>query len=254
MNQSRSPLLEPLQGVRHAFFGRLGGVSQGLYASLNCGPGSQDAREAVTENRNRAAKALSAEHLLSLYQIHSAKVVVVETPWALGQGPQADGMVTRLSGIALGVLAADCAPVLFADEAAGVIGAAHAGWKGAHSGVLQATLEAMESLGAQRTRIVAAIGPCISQRAYEVGPEFYEAFVTNDPGAACFFVPSIRPSHWQFDLRGFAAARLERAGLAAIDVLDHCTYAQADIYFSYRRATHRKEPDYGRNLSAIVLG
>lgn len=253
MHITRSPLLEPLAGIGHAFYGRQGGVSQGLYASLNCGSGSQDERDAVVENRNRAAKALAAGHLLSLYQIHSAKAVIVGAPWALGQGPQADGMATRVPGIALGVLAADCAPVLLADTAAGVIGAAHAGWRGAQGGILEATLDAMETLGAQRGRIVAAIGPCISQAAYEVGPEFYDAFAKSDPATASSFVPSRRERHWQFDLPGYAAARLDASGIAAADVLGACTYALEDQYFSYRRATHRKEGDYGRNLSAIVL-
>lgn len=253
MNQSRSAFLGPIHTIRHAFFGRQGGVSEGVYASLNCGSGSQDSRDAVTENRNRCASALDAQHLLSLYQIHSAQAVIVETPWALGLGPQADAMVTRVPGIALGVLAADCAPVLFADEAAGVIGAAHAGWKGAHGGVLEAAIETMESLGAERTRIVAAIGPCISQDAYEVGPEFFDAITRADPETGRFFEPAVRSAHWQFDLAGYVAARLETAGLAAIDILGECTYAQEAAYFSYRRTTHRKEPDYGRNLSAIVL-
>jgi purine-nucleoside/S-methyl-5'-thioadenosine phosphorylase / adenosine deaminase len=231
----RSPDLD----MPHGFFGRSGGVSEGIFASLNCGPGSGDAREAVLENRRRAADALAPRAtLLTLYQVHNAEAVVVTAPW--DAGPKADAMATNVPGLALGILTADCAPVLFADAEARVIGAAHAGWKGALAGVTDAAIGAMERLGARRARIAAAIGPCIAQASYEVGPEFAPRF-----GA---FV-----AERHFDLEGYVAKRLADAGIARVARLSADTYAREADFFSYRRATHRGEKDYGRQLSAIVL-
>ena len=255
MNVVESPTLSRLSGVAHGYFGRRGGVSQGIYASLNCGYGSSDDADRVGENRSRAARHLGVESnsLLTVYQIHSADVVIVTEPWVRGSQPKADAMVTRRMDVALGILAADCAPVLLADEAAKVIGAAHAGWKGALSGVVDATIEAMEKLGAERKRIVATIGPCISQAAYEVGPEFRATFLAAASANAKFFAPGQRAEHWQFDLPNYLRERTAKLDIGAVDVLDRCTYANESDYFSYRRTTHKAEPDYGRNLSAIVL-
>jgi len=225
-------------GMTHGFFGRAGGVSKGIFASLNCGPGSGDVREDVMENRRRVSQALGAK-LITLYQIHSAEAVVVTEPWE--QGPQADAFVTNMPGLALGILTADCAPVLLADAEAGVIGAAHAGWKGAFGGVTDSAIAAMETLGAVRERIAAAIGPCISQANYETGPEFRERF------DAKFFAGS------HFDLEGYVAERLAAAGIGGIERVSACTYAREDDFFSFRRATHRGETDYGRQVSAIAL-
>jgi hypothetical protein len=240
--------------VAHGFFGRQGGVSEGIYASLNCGPGSRDAREAVMENRKRATQALSpAAQLVTLYQIHSPEVVTVSEAWEIAQNPKADGMVTNRRGIALGVLAADCAPVLLSDRDAGVIGAAHAGWNGALSGITDSVLDAMMRLGASPERIRAAVGPCIGQAAYEVGPEFETRFREADPDNARFFVASAQANHWQFDLPAYVAHRLRQGGVQSPEILGACTYTREAEFFSYRRATHRKEPDYGRQLSAIML-
>ena len=237
--------------ISHGFFGRAGGVSQGIFASLNCGPGSGDTRADVVENRRRVAAALApGAALLTLYQIHSAEAVAVTAPWNIGEGPQADAMATNLPGLALGILTADCAPVLFADAEAGVIGAAHAGWKGAVGGVTDAAIAAMEALGARRGRIAAAIGPCISQTNYEVGPEFRERFAVAD---GRFFAAGDRDGHFHFDLEGYVAMRLAAAEVASVERLSACTYAREDDYFSFRRATHRGEKDYGRQVSAIVL-
>ena len=238
----------------HGFFGRQGGVSAGIYASLNCGPGSRDSRDAVMENRQRAVTALApAATLVTLYQVHSAEAVTVTQPWEVAQNPKADAMVTDRPGIVLGILTADCAPILLADEQAQIVGAAHAGWNGALAGVADSVVAAMTRLGARPERIRAAIGPCISQAAYEVGPEFEARFRSADSANALFFVPSSRAGHWQFDLPAYVAHRLKQAGVSAVDVLDACTYARDVEFFSYRRTTHRKEPDYGRQLSAICL-
>jgi hypothetical protein len=247
--------LAALSGIRHAFFTREGGVSEGLYASLNGGPGSHDGPARVAENRARMAATLgvAAERLLTAYQIHSPDVVVVERPWPLEQRPRADALVTRARGLAIGVTTADCGPVLFADAEARVIGAAHAGWRGAFTGVLEATIDAMERCGAKRGRIVAALGPTIRQPNYEVGPEFVERFDKADPGNARFFTPAPRAGHALFDLPGYIAARLERAGIADFEDLRCCTYADEQRFFSYRRATHRGEGDYGRHINAIAL-
>jgi polyphenol oxidase len=241
--------------IRHGFFTRQGGVSDGIYASLNCGFGSADAPANVTENRGRAMDALGlARHgLVTCYQVHSPEVTVVDQPWTLADRPRADAMVTQRPGIALGILTADCAPVLFADAEAEVIGAAHAGWRGALAGVLDATVEAMAERGASRHRLCAGIGPCIAQASYEVGPEFPAAFLAESPDNAAFFIPAPRAGHFLFDLAGYVAHKLDRLGLARIERSGGDTAAQADRFFSYRRACLGKEPDYGRGLSAIAL-
>jgi len=250
----QSPLLAGVRGVRHAFFGREGGVSSGIYAGLNGGLGSNDEPARVAENRQRMALHLGVEpeRLLTLYQIHSPDVVIAEEPWDATSRPRADALVTRLPGIAIGITAADCGPILFADPKARVIGAAHAGWKGALTGVLESTLAAMEELGASRSSTMAAIGPLIRQQSYEVGGEFVERFVEADRGNADFFVPSDRTGHAMFDLASYIRRRLERAGINAIDDTGIDTYADRNFY-SYRRSVHRKEPDYGRHVHAIVL-
>ncbi len=241
--------------VRHAFFTRLGGMSEGVYDSLNCGVGSNDDPNRVQENRRRAMAMvdLPAEALTTAYQVHSPDVTVVERPWTLAERPKVDAMVTVRPGIALGISTADCAPVLFADATAGVIGAAHAGWRGAIGGVLEATVAAMVRLGAEAPRIRAVVGPCIGQASYEVGPEFPAPFLAQDPDNARFFIAGKRAGHSMFDLAGYVAGRLARLGLDAIDNL-HCdTCAEADLFFSYRRKTLTGEPDYGRSLSVIAL-
>jgi hypothetical protein len=244
----------PAAGIAHGFFGRDGGVSTGLYASLNCGPGSSDDPKAVAENRRLVTAALAPAardaRLISLSQIHSA---VVHTLPAWQERPEGDAMVTATPGLALGILTADCAPVLLADAKAKVIGAAHSGWKGALGGVLEATLEAMEKLGALRDRISAAIGPCISQENYEVGDDFRARFLEQGAKHRRFFVPSDRAGHHRFDLPGFAAYRLTAAGVGSVESLGICTYPPENRYFSFRRTTHAKEPDYGRQVSAIML-
>lgn len=253
MNIIHSKTLNGMPAIAHGFFGREGGVSTGIYTSLNCGPGSDDARAAVIANRESVRGALGADALVTLHQVHSAGAIIVTAPWNIGDGPQCDAMVSTTPGIALGILTADCAPVLFADEAAGVIGAAHAGWKGALGGVIEATLQAMERLGAERGRIAAAIGPCISQANYEVGPEFRARFASDDPANTRFFIASDKADHFRFDLEGFVAARLAAAHVSRIEPLSTCTYAQEHTFFSYRRATHRGETGYGRQISAIML-
>lgn len=249
-----SPLLAAIPGLRHAFFTREGGVSGGLYASLNGGIGSQDDPQHVLENRRRMAEAVGVapSRFLTAFQVHSPDVAVATAPWDNDARPRADAMVTSVPGLALGVTTADCGPVLFADPAARVIGAAHAGWKGALTGVLESTVAAMEKLGAGRSRIVAAIGPLIRQHSYEVGAEFVARFTAADPSFASFFVASASPGHAMFDLAGFIRSRLETAGISLIDDLGIDTYVDPR-FFSYRRTTHRKEPDYGRQIHAIVL-
>ncbi len=241
-----------LPGVLHGFFTRAGGVSTGLYDSLNCGMGSSDDQGLVRENRSRVAAALGVASLSSVHQIHSAEVAVVTEPWLPGQGPRADAMVTDQPDLALGILTADCAPVLFADGAAGVVGAAHAGWKGALGGVLQATIEVMEQLGGHRARIVAVVGPCISSANYEVGAEFEARFVAEREEFSRYFTPAMAAEKYMFDLPGFCLDRLIEAGVAATST-GLCTYADEKRFFSYRRTTHRSEPDYGRQLSVIAL-
>ncbi len=249
-----SPLLSAIPGLRHAFFTREGGVSGGIYASLNGGIGSNDDPANVAENRRRMAQQMgvTSEHFLTLFQTHSADAVVASGPWENASRPRADAIVTRTEGLSIGVTAADCGPILFVDPNARVIGAAHAGWKGALTGVLESTVAAMEKLGAERSGIVAAIGPLIRQHSYEVGSEFVERFIAADAENALFFIPSRRESHAMFDLAGFIRMRLENAGVLMIDDLGVDTYAD-ERCFSYRRSVHRKEPDYGRHVHAIAL-
>lgn len=242
--------------MMHRFFDRRGGVSKGIYASLNCGRGSDDDVQAVDENRRRVAAEmnLAAGRLITLYQIHSDRVESVTTPWAPEATPEADGLATNTAGVALGILTADCAPVLFADAANGVAGAAHAGWKGALAGILENTIQTMINLGAEQKSIVAAVGPCISQAAYEVGDEFRENFLDRSPSHSVFFGPGARERHWQFDLTGFVTARLRETGVRVCLEANGCTYGDEDRFFSYRRATHRGEADYGRQISVIAMG
>ena len=249
-----SPLLSAIPGLRHAFFTREGGVSGGIYGSLNGGVGSNDDPAHVEENRRRMAERLGVtpEHFLSVWQTHSPDVVVTTGPWQGEERPRADAIVTRTEGIAIGATAADCGPVLFVDPGARVIGAAHAGWKGALTGVLESTIAAMEKLGAERGRLIAAIGPMIRQPSYEVGGEFVERFIEADAEHALFFIPSVRAGHSMFDLAGFIRMRLENAGVLVIDDTGVDTYSD-ERFFSYRRSVHRKEPDYGRHVHSIAL-
>jgi YfiH family protein len=243
-----------LPGIRHAFFTREGGASSGIYASLNCGTGSDDERGRVLENRRRAAESLglSPDKLVTPHQIHGTTAITVTDLWAPGEGPKADALVTDRPGIAIGVGSADCGPILFADAEARVIGAAHSGWRGALAGVGASCVAAMERLGARRERIVAVLGPTISQANYEVGPEVRQQFVATRPGNDRFFRPSGRADHFFFDLPGAIVASLTDVGISASSV-GLCTYADPVRFFSYRRATHKKEGDYGRLLSAITL-
>ena len=244
---------ELLSETQHGFFTRKGGVSSGIFNGLNCGLGSSDQLEAVELNRDRVADEMGveAQDLVTIFQTHSADVQVIEAP-SDAEGVQADAMVSKTPGIALGILTADCQPVLFADAEGGVIGAAHAGWKGALSGVLENTVTAMEELGANRDRIVAVIGPSISQRSYEVGPEFREAFAVAVPNADAYFAPGFG-DRFQFDLPAFGVDRLTEAGVAKATWTGHCTYSDPDRFFSYRRSVHAKEADYGRLISVIRL-
>lgn len=244
-----------LPGVRHAFFTRQGGVSSGLYESLNGGVGSHDSAANVGENRARMAFALGTEpgHLLTAFQIHSPQVVVAESPWTLDARPRADGIVTRAAGFAIGVSTADCGPILLADPQARVIGAAHAGWRGALAGIVEATVDAMERLGARRDRIHAALGPMIRQANYEVGPDLIARFDAEDSGSARFFEAAGRAGHALFDLAGYIGLRLRRAGVGQMQDIGLCTYADPARFFSFRRATHRAETDYGRHINAIIL-
>jgi polyphenol oxidase len=247
--------LGAIDGLRHGFFTRQGGVSGGIYASLNCGPSSRDDTANVAENRARVAEILGVkpDRLLSLSQQHSAEAVTVKKPWDGAKTPEADAMVTSTPGLALGVLTADCAPVLFADGEAGVIGAAHAGWRGALSGIVEATVKAMEKLGAAPERITAVIGPTISQKAYEVGSQYLEQFLAEEPGSGPFFVTDEASGEPHFDLPGYVGERLARAGVGQIADLGLCTYCEETRLFSYRRSQHHGEEDYGRQISAIVL-
>lgn len=241
-----------LPSIRHGFFTRRGGASSGVFSGLNCGYGSSDQSEIVHINRARVADAMQVapDALQAVHQIHSAKVFTVDT--ATSDRPRADAMVTAIPGLALSILTADCQPVLFADVDAGVIGAAHAGWRGALDGVLEATLDAMEKLGADRANTTAVIGPCISQSAYEVGPDFMDDFLMDDPDNARFFAGG-SGDRVQFDLPAFGLHRMRRAGIGAAEWTRHCTYADADRFYSYRRSTHAKEADYGRLISTIRL-
>jgi len=248
-----APGLEGSAGIRHGFFNRHGGVSQGIYASLNCGLGSRDETAAVRENRARVAEHLQAATVLTAHQIHSPTAIVVTQAWPATERPRADALVTATRGIAVGVLAADCIPVLFADPVAGVVAAAHAGWRGAIGGVLESTIAGMEGLGARREDIRAAVGPCIGPDAYEVGWDFERDFLERDPDSRPFFSrpsPEARP---HFDLPGYALHRLRRAGLGQASGCTACTYSHPDDFFSYRRSQARGDVDYGRQISAIVL-
>jgi len=239
-------------GAAHGFFSRAGGVSTDIFSSLNVGLGSTDDFSNVAENRLRCREALGADHLLTLYQIHSPEVVIVTEPWN-GQGPKADGMATRLKGVALGVLTADCMPFLFIDPEAEVIGAAHAGWRGALAGVLEATIRAMMSLGAKPEKIAAAVGPCMRQPNFEVGLDVLDAFIKSHPNSEDFFAPGINAEKRQLDLAAFGRARLAYVGVENLDDVGVCTVERAGDYFSYRASRRAGEPDYGRNLSAIAL-
>ncbi|MFO1127920.1 MAG: peptidoglycan editing factor PgeF [Rhodospirillales bacterium] len=242
-------------GIRHGFFGRRGGVSRGCYQSLNCGLGSDDNPAAVGVNRARAMTALGLrpEALATVRQVHSARALVVQRPWADGARPEADGLVTDRPGVALGILSADCAPLLLADADAGVVAAAHAGWRGAKDGIAEATVSAMVTLGARPGSIDAAVGPCIRQPSYEVGADFRAAFVADDGAAAEFFAPADRPGHARFDLAGYVGRRLTRLGLRSVTVTPFDTFADPDRFFSYRRVTLNGGGDYGRQLSVIAL-
>jgi polyphenol oxidase len=242
-----------LAGIHHGFFTREGGHSSGIFASLNCGLGSGDDIALVTKNRSIVSNSLGVAdtHLVSSHQVHSAEVMVVDAPFA--ERPKVDGLVTRTRGLALGILTADCGPVLFADEKAGVIGACHAGWKGALTGVTDSIIATMEKLGARRSHIVAVIGPTISQTAYEVGPEFPAPFLRVDPDDKRFFISSLRKDFYMFDLPRYLMNRIETSGVGLVHDLALCTYADEQRFFSYRRATHRGEKDYGRLISAIAL-
>lgn len=241
--------------VRHGFFTRHGGVSRPPYKSLNCGLGSGDDPERVERNRSRAMDGLGlpAGALATARQVHSARVVVVDRPWPAAHRPEADALVSRRAGVALGILTADCAPVLFADAQAGVIGAAHAGWRGAKAGVVENTVAAMAALGARREAIVAAVGPCIARASYEVGAEFRAAFLADEPETAVLFGPADREDHFRFDLAGYVERRLAAAGIATLKVLAGDTFADAERFFSFRRTTLAGERDYGRQLSAIAF-
>jgi purine-nucleoside/S-methyl-5'-thioadenosine phosphorylase / adenosine deaminase len=254
-NMLQSSSLAAFDGIRHGFFTRAGGVSRGCYESLNAGVGSNDEPAHVAENRARMAAAVGVapERLISAYQIHSPVVVIADTPWGASARPKADAIVTHVAKLAIAVSTADCGPILFADAQAGVIGAAHAGWRGALSGVAEATIAAMERCGADRSRIVAALGPMIRQPSYEVGPEFVTQFTKDDSCNERFFRDGPRAGHAFFDLAGYIAARLGRAGIGRIEDLGRCTYAEPQTFFSYRRSVHRREPDYGRHLNAIAL-
>jgi YfiH family protein len=242
-------------GSRHAFFTRAGGVSEGPFAALNCGFGSGDVPEKVARNRALATSrlGLAADRLVTAQQWHSAVAVVVERPWRREEAPRADGLVTRLPGIALGILTADCAPVLLDDADARVIGAAHAGWRGALGGIVEATIARMEELGARRPDIRAGIGPCIGRLSYEVGPEFRAPFLAEDAAARIFFAPAQRPGHFLFDLASYVAHRLARAGVGTLARAPYDTLCEEERFFSYRRACLRGERRYGRALSAIAI-
>ena len=244
-----------LNGVTHGFFTRGGGHSNGIFASLNCGLGSGDDPDLVKLNREVVARALGVAdgHVVTAHQVHSADVMEVTNVWPLDGRPKMDGLVSRTKGIALGVLTADCGPVLFADETAQVIGCCHAGWKGALTGVTNATVVAMEKLGARRENIIAVLGPSISQTVYEVGPEFPTPFLSQSSDYRLFFKPSVKADHFMFDLPGYLRQRMKALGLKSVHDLALCTYSDESRFYSYRRATHRGETDYGRLISAIAL-
>jgi len=249
----KAPVLHEATGISHGFFTRSGGVSSGLYKGLNVGIGSNDNPQDVKTNRTRVATSfgLEPEKLVSPHQVHSAYAVIVDGPFA-AERPKADAVVTKTPGLLLGILTADCGPVLFADSRNRIIGAAHAGWQGAVNGILESTVEAMEKLGASRNDIVAVLGPTISQKNYEVGPEFVDKLISLDAENSRWLIPSTNPGHAMFDLPGYIVQRLANSGIDA-HWTGHCTYGDEDNFFSYRRTTHRKEPDYGRQISAICI-
>ncbi len=245
---------QSLHAIPHGFLGRVGGVSTGIYAGLNVGLGSDDEREAVIENRRRAVNAvLPGATLARVYQHHSPDVVTIVGSTDEEAPPNGDAMVTDRPGILLGIVTADCVPVLFADTEAGVVGAAHAGWKGAISGVTDNIISAMEALGATRSRIICAIGPCIAQKSYEVDEGFLKRFADDDPANERFFTDG-KAGHFQFDIEGYVAARLAAAGMGKVECLGEDTYSQSGRFFSYRRSCHMDEPGYGRQISLIGLG
>jgi len=251
----QAPGLAAIGGLAHGFFTRLGGVSDGIYASLNCGPGSRDEAANVIENRGRVAGILGATpaDLVTVFQKHTNTAVVAKKPWSKDKTPEADAVVTNVPGLAIGILTADCAPVLFCDPQARVIGAAHAGWRGALSGIVEATVEAMTGLGAKPEHICAVVGPAISQGAYEVGQDYQDSFIAEDAESAAFFVTDEGSGEPHFDLPGYVAERLARAGVGEIVDLGFCTYYDETRLFSYRRSQHHGEDDYGRQISAILL-
>lgn len=242
-------------GIKHAFFTRDGGVSQGIYDSLNCGPGSHDDPDLIKENRAIALRELGApaNRLCTTSQVHGNSVVFATRPWRAGQAPNADGMVSDRKGLVLGILSADCAPVLLADPSAGVIGAAHGGWRGLAAGIIDQVIRAMNELGASAQTIRAAVGPCIAQSSYEVGAEMRDAFLEQVPGDEGFFAPGVDSESFQFDLAGCTQARLSACGVQSVECVGADTYDEESLFFSYRRNTHRGESDYGRQLSAIFL-
>ena len=250
-----SDFLKEQSGIRAGFFTREGGVSAGLYASLNCGFGSGDTAENVRENRARVAAKLgtSRAELVTVRQVHSSRVFVADTPWQPDAAPEADAIVTRMPSLAIGVLTADCTPILFADPEAMVVAAAHAGWKGAKAGIVDAVIEAMEDLGARRDRICAAIGPTISQTSYEVGPEFEAAFLDDNTANGKYFTRPTPESQPHFDLPDYCRDRVRAARVAHVDSFNLCTYQNESLFFSYRRSVHSGEGDYGRQISAIVI-
>ncbi len=251
MNRIEVDRARALDGVAHGFLGRRGGVSTGVHAGLNVGIGSRDDAAAVADNRRRATEAvLPGGRLVTVYQAHSANAVIATAPF--DERPHADGLVTDRPGLALGILTADCAPILFADREAGVVGAAHAGWKGALAGVTDSTVTLMETLGAKRERIVAAVGPCIARASYEVDDGFFRRFALADPANERFFAGG-RPGHHQFDLEAYVASRLAAAGIRTVETLGADTYAQPGRFYSFRRATHADESDYGRQISIIGI-
>lgn len=251
----QSSLFKNNPRIRHGFFTKKGGCSSGIYHSLNCGPGSNDDTENIIENRRRVLSFLDpqAEHLCGLYQIHSNRVVLLEYPWSANEQPQADSIVTRQKNIALGILTADCAPVFFADLENGVIAAAHAGWQGALNGIIQNTINVMCEQGAEKSSIKAAIGPCIAQQNYQVGSDFLENFSKKDKNYNCYFIEDSIPGKYLFDLKRFVTDQMVNCSIDSVDRLTNDTYADADTFYSYRRTTHRNEPDYGRQISCIML-
>lgn len=246
--------LSALPGIAHGFFTRRGGVSEGIYASLNCGVGSKDSAEAVRENRARVAARLGARKLMTCYQVHGTTAVIADNSAPANWRPKADALVTATPGVALGVLTADCAPILFADRQARVIGAAHAGWRGAVTGIAESTIAAMEGLGATRRRMVAAIGPCIGPKVYEVGPELEAEFLAQDAANARFFTRATPEARPHLDLSAYLADRLQKAGLPVVTTVNNaCSFTSEKDFFSYRRSRLKGESDYGRQISAIVL-